>query len=125
MDMLLEKWDKIAEDYPGIDNDAVLNRTLHRTFWTFGEAVKQGVNAEEGRNIVFPAYFFDAPRDELAIYARHLYAGLWHDSESVFEKTVRQRLMYLSKKTNKILLCVGTLSGLNLLGLLGVFLLLK
>ena len=123
--MLAEKWEKIAEDYPGADRDAVLNRTLHRTFQLFGEAVKKENNLDENRDVVFPAYFFDAPCDELALYARHQYAGIWHESQTPFEKKVSERLMYLSKKSNKILLFVTVMSGLNLLAVLAVFAKLK
>lgn len=117
MDMLASSWEKIAEEYPGSDRDAMLNRTLHRTFYFFGEAVKKCHNKGENRDIVFPAYFFNAPNDELGIYARHKYAGMWHESQTPFEKKVSDRLMYLSKKSNKILLFVGFLAGLNLIGM--------
>lgn len=117
MQNLAEKWDLIGEEYPGTDRDAVLNRVLHRTFWLFGEAVKQVSNQDGNRDIVFPAYYFDAPKDELAIYARHLYAGTWHETETKFEKMVRQRLMTITKKSNKILLFVGVISSINLIGL--------
>ncbi len=121
MEMLADRWDQIERDYPGADRDSMLNRVLHRTFWLFGEAVKQFSGQESNRDIVFPAYYFDAPKDELAIFARHQYAGAWHESETAFEKMVRQRLMLLSKKSNKILLFFGVMSGLNLLGLVGMF----
>lgn len=122
MEMLAEQWDSIEQEYPGADRDAMLNRVLHRTFWLFGEAIKQAGDRDGNRDIVFPAYYFDAPKDELAIYARHQYAGAWHENETAFEKMVRQRLMLLSKKSNKILLFFGLMSGLNLLGLIALFL---
>lgn len=121
MQMLSEQWDQIEQEYPGTDRDAMLNRVLHRTFWLFGEAIKQTSNQADNRDIVFPAYYFDAPKDELAIFARHQYAGAWHENESAFEKMVRQRLMLLSKKSNKILLFFGAMSVLNLLGLVALF----
>jgi len=123
MEMLVEKWDQIEQEYPGEDRDAMLNRVLHRTFWLFGEAVKQVANQGENRDIVFPAYYFDAPKEELSIFARHQYAGVWHEKESAFEKMVRKRLMQLTKKSNKILLFFGTMSALNLIGL--IFILFK
>lgn len=121
MEMLAEKWDQVESDYPGSDRDAMLNRVLHRTFWMFGEAVKQVSNQEGNRDIVFPAYYFDAPKDELAIFARHQYSGSWHETESDFEKMVRQRLMTLTKKSNQMLLIFGILAGLNLTGLVGLY----
>ncbi len=125
MDLLVEQWDKLEEDYPGAGVDEVLNRVIHRTFYMFGEAIRQVSNQEGNRDIVFPAYYFDAPYKELSIYARHLYAGIWHENESAFEKMVRQRLMYLSKKSNKILLFVGVMSGVNCLGLVGLYILMR
>jgi hypothetical protein len=125
MELLAEKWDQIEKEYPGTDRDSMLTRVLHRTFWLFGEAIKQMGNQAGYRDIVFPAYYFDAPKDELAIYARHLYAGVWHDKESPFEKMVRQRLMILSKKSNKMLLFFGVASVLNLLGLIALFVTIK
>ncbi|MBI3236426.1 MAG: hypothetical protein HYZ48_01760 [Chlamydiales bacterium] len=121
MELLAQNFDAIGEDYPGSDRDCVLNRVLHRTFWLFGQAVKEMHSQFENRDIVFPAYYFDAPCDELALWARHQYAGTWHETESVFEKMVRQRLMYLSKKSNKMLLLIGAVSFLNLLGFFLVF----
>lgn len=117
IDRLAANWEKIAEEYPGVDREAMLTRVLHRTFFLFGEAVKNCHNQEGNLDIVFPAYFFDAPKDELGIYARHKYAGLWHEAQSPFEKKVSERLMYLSKKSNKILLFVGVMMGLNAMGI--------
>ena len=118
MQMLAEKWDQIEQEYPGADRDAMLNRVLHRTFWLFGEAIKQVANQDKNHDIVFPAYYFDAPTEELAIFARHQYAGTWHEKESAFEKMVRQKLIALSKKSNKILLFCAVTSTLNLIGLI-------
>ena len=125
MDLLVDQWDQLEYEYPGEDNDARLNRVLHRSFWLFGEAVKQLSNQGDNRDIVFPAYYFDAPKEELALYARHQYAGSWHENESVFEKMVRERLMILSKKSNKILLFFGVVTLLNFLGLAALFILLR
>lgn len=121
MELLNSQWDTLQEAYPGADREALLNRVLHRTFWLFGEAIKIGHNQEGNRDIVFPAYYFDAPNDALALWSRHLYAGLWHETESPFEKMVRQRLMYLSKKSNKTLLILGVISSLNILGFIFLF----
>jgi hypothetical protein len=121
MDMLAERWDKIGEEYPGSDKDAMMSRIVHRTYHLFGEAVKQCHNSTGNRDIVFPAHYFHAPCDVLALFARHKYAGSWFQSESAFEKKVSERLMYLSKKSNKILLFVGVFSALNFLALLAVW----
>ncbi|MGE0670042.1 MAG: glycosyltransferase family 32 protein [Parachlamydiales bacterium] len=125
MELIEQQWDPLQKAYPGDDRDSMLNRVLHRTFWLFGEAVKQRANQHGNRDIVFPAYYFDAPHDDLAIWARHQYAGVWHETETQFEKMVRQRLVYLSKKSNKMLLFIGLMFGLNLIGFLLLFLMIK
>jgi hypothetical protein len=122
MDQLTDRWDQIGEDYPGPDSESRLNRVLHRTFWLFGEAIVKVGNQEGNHDIVFPAYYFDAPDDRLALFSRHLYGGTWHNPETAFEKLVRERLMYLSKKSNNALLFVGILAALNLLGFAALFL---
>ncbi|MFI5334411.1 MAG: hypothetical protein ACHQT8_04490, partial [Chlamydiales bacterium] len=43
--------------------------------------------------------------------------GKWFEEESKFEKMVRERLMTITKKSNKLFLIVGVMSGLNLIGL--------
>ncbi|MEK7339777.1 MAG: hypothetical protein AABZ92_03590, partial [Verrucomicrobiota bacterium] len=125
MDLLTNKWDIIQEEYQGSDRDSTLNRVLHRTFWLFGEAVKNKNNQGENQDIVFPAYYFDAPKDELAIFARHQYAGSWHETESVFEKMVRKKLVIICKKLNQMYLCFSVLGALNILGFIGLFLFMR
>lgn len=121
MQLLADKWDQIENDYPGQDRDAMLNRVLHRTFWLFGEAVKLEASRGDNRDIVFPAYYFDAPKEEYAIFARHQYAGAWHEKESSFEKMVRQRLMILTKKSNLIMLIIAVMSVINVAGLVTIY----
>jgi hypothetical protein len=113
IDSVSADWERLTEDYPGTDADARLNRTLHRTFQPFGEAIKSCHNRQDNHDIVFPAYYFDAPCRELALYARHTYAGVWQDGQTPFEKTTKERLMYLSKKSNRILLAIGVLATFN------------
>ncbi len=125
METLAEKWDQLAQDYPGTGREEILNRTLHRSFMYFGEAVKCNSQRDNNRDIVFPAYYFDAPSDALALYARHQYAGAWHETKTPFEKSVSHRLMYISKKSNLILLIVGGMSTLNIAALVAVFLMLR
>lgn len=116
MDWLVDNWDKIENDYPGKDRDSVINRVSHRTFLSFGESVKLYADKEGNRDIAFPTYFFNAPNDSLAIYSRHLYGGKWFENETAFEKLVRERLMKISKKTNKILLFFGAMTIVNVMG---------
>lgn len=125
MDLLSKNWNTIQYEYPGKERDATLNRVLHRTFWLFGQAVKEKNNQEGNLDIVFPAYYFDAPKDELALFARHQYAGSWHETESVFEKMVRKKLVKVCKKLNHMYICFGALAVLQIIGFTGLFLFMR
>lgn len=116
MEWVCENWDRIENEYPGKDRDSLINRVAHRTFLGFGESVKLLANREGNRDIAFPTYYFNSPNDSLAIYSRHLYSGTWFENETVFEKLVRERLMKISKKTNKILLFFGLMTVVNIMG---------
>ncbi len=116
MDWLEKNWDRIEKDYPGRDRDATINRVAHRTFLVLGETFKKCANEDGNVDIALPSYYFNSPKKEFALYAQHQYKGTWFENESAFEKMARKRLMMLSKKTNKLLLAVSVLGGLNLLG---------
>lgn len=108
------QWDEVEALYPGIDKMSVISRIANRTFLAFADSVR--LLADKTTNdMVFPAFYFNAPSDEQAIYARHLYAGTWFQTENAFEKMARQRLMMLSKKVNKVLLFSGIAFFVNLL----------
>lgn len=113
---LPEHWDEIQALYPGSDKLSVISRIGNRTFAAFADSVRE-LAGKNTHDMVFPAYYFNAPRDEDAVYSRHLYSGSWFQSENPFEKMARQRLMMLSKKVNKILLFCGVATGINLLGI--------
>jgi hypothetical protein len=116
MDWLADNWDRIDNDYPGKDKDSVINRVAHRTFLVLGETFKQLANKEGNRDIALPTHYFNAPEEKNAIFSRHLYKGTWFENETEFEKTVRERLVKITKKTNRILLFFSVFSLLNIVG---------
>ena len=116
MTWLEERWDQIEKDYPGKDRDAVISRVSHRTFLVLGDTFKKYCNQNGNTDIALPTYYFNSPKESQAIYAQHTYKGTWFENKSPFEKSTGKRLMKLSKKTNKLLLAVGILAGLNILG---------
>jgi hypothetical protein len=122
MSWLKSNWDQIEKDYPGKDRDSIINRVSHRTFFVLGDTMKRVGNLEGNHDMVFPAFYFNAPNEKLAILARHEYAGQWYENESKFEKHTRERLMYISKKANKTILFVGVLTGINMLGFVFLYL---
>lgn len=115
-----EGWDLWEARFPKSERaqhwDEVIQGVAHRTFNAFAEAVKN--RAGEAQDIVFPAYYFNAPTEDKALFARHLYAGSWFEKESSFEQATRQRLMKLSKKVNQLLMLGAALMGMHLLSLL-------
>ncbi len=121
MDWLSDNWDRIDNEYPGKDKDSVINRVAHRTFLVLGETFKQLANKEGNRDIALPTYYFNSPSDKQAIFSRHLYQGTWFENESEFEKMVRERLIKITKKTNRILTICGIFSFLNIFALVLVF----
>jgi hypothetical protein len=121
---LPEHWQEIESLYPGRDKDSIIRRVAARSFASFALAVRSYAGVET-RDMVFPAMYFNAPTDDTAIYARHLYAGSWFTSENPFEKMARSRLMLLSKKVNKIMLLLGVSVGVNLLAVAGLAVYLK
>lgn len=116
MDWLSANWDRIEDEYPGKDRDSVITRVSHRTFFAFADAVRTLANKEGNYDIALPTFYFNSPDDEHAIFSRHLYNGTWFENESAFEKIVRDRLMKISKKTNKVLLFFGVMSLINVMG---------
>lgn len=125
MEQIAKQWDQIEADYPGEDRDSLVKRVSHRTFWLFGEAVRTKNNEGDHRDIVFPAYYFDAPTEKLSIFAHHQYAGTWHETETPFEQMVRKRLVTITKKNNLVLLLVASVSAVNLAALTGFFIYLR
>lgn len=125
MEQLNQQWDALEADYPGEDRDSVVKRVSHRTFWLFGAAVRAKNNLYSNCDIIFPAYYFDAPTEPLSLFAHHQYAGTWHETETPFEQMVRKRLVHLAKKNNLTLLLIATTSILHLSALALVFLYLK
>lgn len=124
LDWLEEKWDPLERQYPGKDKEAVIARVAHRTFSAFADSVRNLAGTATMKDMVFPAFYFNAPSDHSALLARHLYAGTWFENETPFEKMTRERLMYLSKKINKIVLLCSVLAVLNVLCLTALFILL-
>ncbi len=120
MHWLQANWNTIEQQYPGKDRDSLINRVAHRTFYSLGLSFKQRAN-QTTKDIALPAYFFNAPDEKSALFARHQYAGQWFENESEFEKMARKRLMLLSKKTNQLLLFLSLLGGLNVFGFVLLF----
>jgi len=119
-------WDQIEADYPGKDRDAVINRVAHRTFGVVGEMFKKYANEEGNIDMAFPAFYFNAPKEETALYSHHQYKGTWFENETDFERQVRKRLMMLSKKANKTLLALGIIASVMMMGFVVVaFLLIR
>ncbi len=119
---LAENWDRLEIDYPGHDRESIISRVAHRTFAVLGEAFKEEGDKEGNCDIVFPAFYFNAPKGTPAIFSRHQYKGTWFENETAFEKSVRERLAKISKKTNKLFLFFGVITFTNVIGFVFLFL---
>lgn len=116
MEWLEANWDTIEKTYPGRDRDAVITRVAHRTFYVLSKVLKERANQDGNRDIALPALYFNAPKEEWALFAQHKFAGLWFENESKFEKDTRERLMYISKKANRAILFATLSCGISILG---------
>lgn len=121
VDWIPTRWDEVEMLYPGMEKNSIIARIANRTFIAFADSVRLLADKNTS-DMVFPAFYFNAPSDAEAIYARHLYAGTWFQNENPFEKMARQRLMLLSKKVNKILLFSAVAFFINLIGFIVLFL---
>ncbi len=122
MEWLDHEWDRIEKDYPGKDRDSLISRVSHRTFCVLGDSFKLLANRDGNLDIALPTFYFNAPDEKHAILARHLYKGTWFENETEFERIVRERLVRISKKTNKILLVFGVFSLINTVGFVLLYL---
>ncbi|MGR3973904.1 MAG: glycosyltransferase [Candidatus Rhabdochlamydia sp.] len=117
MEWLTEEWDRIELQFPGKDRDSIINRVTHRTLFALELAFKQFANQESNRDIALPAFYFNAPTDDLSIFSRHLYKGTWFENESEFEKLTHQKIKKISKKADQVLLAFGFFSLIHISGM--------
>ena len=122
LDALDENWERLERLYPGTDRDSLISRIAHRTFAVLGESFKEAYNQEGNHDIVFPAFYFNAPKGTPAIFSRHQFKGTWFENETNFEKSVRERLVKITKKTNKLILFFGVMTFINVAGFSLLFL---
>lgn len=109
-----DRWSRVYEMYPGRDQESTVLRVFNRTFCPFDESVTEGLGDSEYLNMVYPPAFFNKLEGAFGYFANHDYAGSWYNTEEPYEKLMRQRLMKMSKKLNKILLVSAASVGINL-----------
>ena len=104
IEAVLHKWEPYKILYPGSDGDSVTKRVYYRTFSSFDDAVKSLLHSDIYKNIVFPAGYFNKIGKEFGLYAHHSYASTWFETETSFEKNVRQKLIKICRKNNQIMM---------------------
>lgn len=104
IDSVLQKWEKYKTLYSGSDVDSVIKRVYYRTFSSFDDAVKLLIDSDAYKNIVVPAGYFNKIGKEFGLYAHHEYSSTWFETETAFEKNVRQKLIKICKKNNQIMM---------------------
>lgn len=122
LNSLAENWDRLEIEYAGQDRESIISRVAHRTFAVIGNSFKEECGKPGSRDMVFPAFYFNAPKGTPAIFSRHQYKGTWFENETSFEKSVRERLTKITKKTNRLFLFFGVITCVNLIGFLILFL---
>jgi hypothetical protein len=96
-----ERWERLKKMYPGEDKESVMYRVFYRTFSAFEEAAMQNIGH---KSMIFPAGYFNNLGKTRGLFSNHTYDGTWYQTEDPFEKLLRERLMKMAKKMNKILL---------------------
>ena len=114
IDRVKEKWQEIGMAYPGDDKESIVYRVSQRTSIVFDEAVKEAMDQDTNKDIVFPAAYFNQIDDDFAFFAHHYYASTWFEDETKFERNVRRRLLSISRKNNEILLFNAVILSANL-----------
>jgi hypothetical protein len=104
IEKVLARWETYQQRYLGEDKDSVTKRVYYRTFSPFDEAVKNLLETTSYKNVVFPAGYFNKINHKFGYYAHHSYASTWFETESSFEKNVRQKLVKICRKNNQIIM---------------------
>ena len=119
------RWSPIAKMYPGEDKESIIYRVFNRTFCAFEEAVFENVQNNGYKNVVFPAKYFNSLGKHYGFFSHHKYDGAWYQNEDPFEKLLRERLMKMAGKMNKILLINLLSIGMNIALAISIFILFK
>ncbi|QVL55664.1 MAG: hypothetical protein KFB95_00215 [Simkaniaceae bacterium] len=109
-----ERWNEISIAYPGSDKESIIYRVAQRSWSSFGDSVRELIGKGETKDIAFPAAYFNRIDDGISLFAHHYYASTWFEDETKFERTVRRRLVSISRKNNQILLFNAVILAVNL-----------
>ena len=120
---LIDEWDRIETQYPGVDPTAVYNRVQHRTFLSLLIGFKEAHCRAGRKDVVFPPNYFSLTDSDKALYATHQHSGSWYKKESEADLKVQSLFTDVAKGIENTFLFALALTIANIA--LGAFLLFK
>lgn len=94
---LIDEWDRIETQYPGIDPTAVYNRVQHRTFLSLSIGFKEAHCRAGRKDVVFPPDYFSLSDPHSALYATHQHSGSWYKKDSEVDLKVQSLFADVTK----------------------------
>lgn len=116
MDIVEQRWNVLAQKYPGNDGLSSKQIVMERTFIALTLALGDKIDTPGNTDIVFPAAYFFAKKGMASIYSKNFLANSWasgEDSKQGFEHYIQKLLFKVDKKVSKILLFSGIIIPFN------------
>ncbi len=120
MQWLAAHFQEMETFYPGTESSAIYNRVKHRSFSALHEGIKEAIDREGNRDIVFPPHYF-SPKEK-GLFAEHDHASTWFRPGKEFEEKLKKRMEDVEKKTARARVFLFSLCGFDLAVLLLFFL---
>lgn len=113
-----QRWDALAQKYPGNDGFSRTQIVMERTFIALTLALSDKLDMPGNTDIVFPAAYFFAKKGIAPLYSKHFLANSWasgEESKQGSEHQIQKLLFKVDKKASRILLFSGIIVSFNLL----------
>ncbi len=117
IELIDQRWDALAEKYPGTDNYSKTQIVMERTYIALTDALKLSLDTASTTDIVFPAAYFFPKKGLKPVLSKHLFANSWASSAkpNSFEKEARKSITKIEKQFNRLNLVLFGSFGINLL----------
>ncbi len=103
---LLREWERLEQQYPGIDPDSVYNRVMHRAFRSLYVGIKEAHSKDQRKDVVLPS-------EKEAVFAVHRHLGTWHQKESESDIKVKSLFSKIGNELNRNFFLALTLTIAN------------
>jgi hypothetical protein len=118
LDLVLKRWDGIADRYRGKDDYSRAEIVMQRTYIALTDTVHQMMERADTVDIVLPAAYFFSKSGIPALYSQHFYATAWDESrvkKTTFEKETEKSLGKVLHKNHNLSLLLKALMGVNVM----------